>query len=92
MNTMESHLATDAMAFLDHRQNVRCVLAERPCYEVDVASKLVMANECRSKRATESETFVEDDGYESLVCVGPLITTCRKLRTVSFGGERDKTL
>ena len=56
-------------AFLDHRQNVRCILAERFCYEVDIAGKLVMADERRPKRATESETFVEDDRYESLICV-----------------------
>jgi hypothetical protein len=69
MRTVESHLAADVIAFLDHRQNVRCVLAKRSCYEVDIASKLVMAEECRSKRATKSETFVEDDRYETLVCV-----------------------
>jgi hypothetical protein len=71
MKTVEPHLAADAIAFLDHRQNVRCVFAERLCYEVDIASKLVMANECWSKRATESETFVEDDRYESLVRMVP---------------------
>ena len=71
MKTVEPHLAADAIAFLDHRQNVCCVLAERLCYEIDIASKLVMANECPSKRATESETFVEDDRYETLVCVVP---------------------
>lgn len=37
MKTVESHLAADVIAFLDHRQNVRCVLAERLCYEVDIA-------------------------------------------------------
>ena len=61
------HFAADAIAFLDHRQNVRCILAERFCYEVDMAGKLVMADERRPKRATESETFVEDDRYESLL-------------------------
>jgi hypothetical protein len=71
MKTVEPHLAADAIAFLDHRQNVCRVLAERFCYEVDIASKLVMADECRSKRATESETFVEDDRYETLDCVVP---------------------
>ena len=71
MKTVEPHLAADAIAFLDHRQNVRCVLAERLCYEVDIAGKLVMASECPYKRATESETFVEDDRYETLVCVVP---------------------
>ena len=69
MKTVETHFATDAIAFLDHRQNVRCILAERFCYEVDIAGKLVMADERRPKRATESETFVEDDRYESLICV-----------------------
>jgi hypothetical protein len=34
MKTVEPHLAADAIAFLDHRQNVCCVLAERFCYEV----------------------------------------------------------
>jgi hypothetical protein len=71
MNTVEPHLARDAIAFLYHRQNVRCVLAERFCYEVDIASKLIMADERRSERSTESETFVEDDRYELLVCVVP---------------------
>ena len=31
-----------------------CLLAKRFCYEVDMASKLVAADERRSKRATES--------------------------------------
>jgi hypothetical protein len=30
---------------------------------------LVMADERRPKRATESETFVEDHRYESLICM-----------------------
>jgi hypothetical protein len=51
MKTVEPHLAADAIAFLDHRQNVRCVLAERLCYEVDIAGKLVMASECPSVKA-----------------------------------------
>jgi len=71
MKTVEPHLAADAIAFLDHRQNVCCVLAEGFCYEVDIAGKLVMAHECWSKRAAESETFVEDDWYESFICVVP---------------------
>jgi hypothetical protein len=53
MKTVETHLAADAIAFLDHRQNVRCILAERFCYEVDIAGKLVMADERRPKRATK---------------------------------------
>jgi len=71
MKTVESHFAADAIAFLDHRQNVCRVLAERFCHEVDIAGKLLMADECRSKRATEGETLVEDDRYETLVCVVP---------------------
>jgi hypothetical protein len=70
MKTVEPHLAADAIACLDHRQNVRCVLAECFRHEVDIASKLVMADKRRSKRVTESETFVEDDRYESLICAG----------------------
>jgi hypothetical protein len=52
---------------------IRCVLAERFCYEVHIAGKLVIADECRSKSAPESETFVEDDRYEALVCVCPTV-------------------
>jgi hypothetical protein len=69
---LETHFAADAIAFLDHRQNVRCILAERFCFEVDIAGKLIMPDERRRKRrATESETFVEDDRYVSLICVVP---------------------
>ena len=71
MKTVEPHLAGDAIAFLYHRQNIRCVLAERFSYEVDIAGKLVMADERRSKRSAESETLVENDRYELLVCMVP---------------------
>jgi hypothetical protein len=71
VKTVKPHLSADAIAFLNHREDVRRVLAERPCDEIDVAGKLFVPDQRRSKRATESEPFVENDRYQALVGVVP---------------------
>jgi len=45
METVEPHLASNAVAFLDHRQDVGGVLAERAGYPVEIFRELVMADE-----------------------------------------------
>ena len=45
MEAVESHLAVDAVAFLEHHQDVGGVLAERAGYPVDIFRELVMADE-----------------------------------------------
>jgi hypothetical protein len=71
MIAMEAHLATDTVALFDHRQNVRGVLPECPGHPIDIASKLIVANECRPERAAEGETFVENFRYQALVGMVP---------------------
>ena len=71
METVKPHLAADAIAFLDHQEDIRCVLSERSGHKIDIAGKLVMTDERLSERAAESKTFMEDDRYETLVRVVP---------------------
>jgi len=72
-------------AFLDHRQNVRCILAERFCYEVDIAGKLVMADERRPKRATKVKPSWKMTGMSRLFAW--FCNSLQKTRTTSFCGE-----
>jgi len=85
MKTVEAHFAADAIAFLDHRQNVRCILAERFCYEVDIAGKLVMADERRPKRATKVKPSWKMTGMSRLFAW--FCNSLQKTRTTSFCGE-----
>src|SRR5438105_13977201 len=71
MEAVESHLAADTVAFLDHRQDVGGVLAEGAGHPVDVTRELIVAHERRPQRAAECKAIVEDPRYQALVSMVP---------------------
>jgi hypothetical protein len=60
-------------------------LAERFCYEVDIAGKLVMADERRPKRATKVKPSWKMTGMSRLFAW--FCNSLQKTRTTSFCGE-----
>jgi hypothetical protein len=68
---VEPHLAAHAAAFLDQRQNVGSVLAERGRDPVDIAGELFVADQRWPERAAEGEIGMEDRRDQAFVDVIP---------------------
>jgi hypothetical protein len=56
---MEPQLAKDLVSFLANGEDVGCIAVKSTGDELDVADELLVSNELRAERATESEVGME---------------------------------
>jgi hypothetical protein len=71
MKTVEAQAPKDAVAFLDQRQDVGGVVAERAGDPVDITGEFAMAAQDRAERAAEGKVLVENPRDQRLVGVVP---------------------
>lgn len=87
MIAVETHLAADTVALFDHSQNVCGVLPECRGHPVDIASQLIVADECRPEGAAKGEAFVEnfrDQAFVGVVLIQPACATLGGLLLATF--------